>query len=135
MATLLVIEDNESYRFLLVRRLKPRGHEVLTAVDAESGLALAQTRQPQLILLDLWLPGMDGWQASRLLKSDPATKHIPIIIMTAHAVPGDREKALANLCDEFETKPINFPVLFEKVDALLARNTAAPPAPPAPPAP
>lgn len=132
MATLLVIEDNESYRILLVRRLKPRGHEVLTAVGAKSGLALAQTRQPQLILLDLWLPGMDGWQASRLLKSDPATKHIPIIIMTAHAVPGDREKALANLCDEFETKPINFPVLFEKVDALLARNTAAPPAPPAP---
>ena len=132
MATLLVIEDNESNRILLVRRLKPRGHEVLTAVDAESGLALAQARQPQLIRLDLWLPGMDGWQASRLLKSDPATKHIPIIIMTAHAVPGDREKALANLCDEFETKPINFPVLFGKVDALLARGSAAPPVPPAP---
>lgn len=132
MATLLVIEDNESNRILLVRRLKPQGHEVLTAADAEAGLALARARQPQLILLDVWLPGMDGWQASRLLKSDPATKHIPIIIMTAHAVPGDREKALANLCDEFETKPINFPVLFGKVDALLARSTAAPPSSPDP---
>lgn len=132
MATLLVIEDNESNRILLARRLKPRGHDVLTAVDAESGLALARAQLPQLILLDLWLPGMDGWQASRLLKSDPATKHIPIIIMTAHAVPGEREKALANLCDEFETKPINFPVLFEKVAALLSRSTAAPPSPPAP---
>ncbi|PAW91054.1 MAG: two-component system response regulator [Pedosphaera sp. Tous-C6FEB] len=131
MATLLVIEDNESNRVLLVRRLKPQGHEVLTAGDAEAGLALARTCQPQLILLDVWLPGMDGWQASRLLKSDPATRHIPIIIMTANAVPGDREKALDSLCDEFETKPLNFPVLFKKIALLLARDPAAPPAPPA----
>jgi len=130
MATLLIIEDNESNRILLVRRFRPRGHEVLTAGDAESGLALARTRQPQLILLDVWLPGMDGWQASYQLKSDPATKHIPIIIMTANAVPEDRERALASLCDEFETKPLNFPGLFKKVDALLARSNPPPPSPP-----
>jgi len=120
MPKILVIEDNENNRVLLTRRLKARGHEVLTAEDAEQGLALAQTERSDLILMDIGLPGLDGWAATRRLKANPATQRIPIIALTAHAMQGDREKAAEAGCDAYETKPIDFARLFEKIDALLA---------------
>ena len=128
MAKLLIIDDTENNRVLLSRRLKPRGHEILLAEDAEQGIALAREHQPQLILMDVGLPGMDGWQATRALKSDAATSGIAIIALTAHAMSGDRDKALAAGCDEYESKPIDFSALFTKVDALLAQRPGAGPA-------
>ena len=125
MAKLLIIDDTENNRVLLSRRLKPRGHEILLAEDAEQGIALAREHQPQLILMDVGLPGMDGWQATRTLKSDVATAGIAIIALTAHAMSGDRDKALAAGCDEYESKPIDFAALFTKVDALLAQRPGA----------
>ncbi len=134
MAKLLIIDDTENNRVLLSRRLKPRGHEVLLAEDAEQGIALAKAHQPQLIFMDVGLPGMDGWQATRALKSDPTTAGIRIIALTAHAMSGDRNKALEAGCDEYESKPIDFTALFAKVDALLARQSDAPPTDALPPA-
>ena len=127
MAKILVIEDNENNRVLLTRRLKARGHEVLTAPDAEQGLAFAQAGLSELILMDIGLPGLDGWTATRRLKAQPATCQIPVIALTAHAMQGDREKATEAGCDDYETKPIDFERLFEKIDALLARGQSAPP--------
>ena len=127
MPKILVIEDNENNRVLLTRRLKARGHEVLTAEDAEQGLALAQTGLSDLILMDIGLPGLDGWAATRRLKAHPATHQIPIIALTAHAMQGDREKAAEAGCDAYETKPIDFARLFEKIDALLTRGESPPP--------
>jgi two-component system cell cycle response regulator DivK len=125
MAKLLIIDDTENNRILLGRRFKPRGHEILFAEDAEKGLELAREQRPQLILMDVGLPGMDGWQATRTLKSDPATQGIFIIALTAHAMSGDRDKALAAGCDGYESKPIDFTALFSKVDELLARHSGA----------
>jgi two-component system cell cycle response regulator DivK len=122
MARLLIIDDTENNRILLSRRFKPRGHEILLAEDAEQGIALAREHLPQLILMDVGLPGMDGLQATRLLKSDPATAGIAVIALTAHAMSGDREKAAEAGCDGYETKPIDFPALFTKVDDLIARQ-------------
>ena len=127
MPKILVIEDNENNRVLLTRRLKARGHEVLTASDAEQGLALAQSGLSDLILMDIGLPGLDGWAATRRLKAHPATRQIPIIALTAHAMQGDREKAAEAGCDAYETKPIDFARLFEKIDALLTRRESPPP--------
>ena len=127
MPKILVIEDNENNRVLLTRRLKARGHEVLTAPDAEQGLALAQTELSDLILMDIGLPGLDGWAATRRLKAHPATQQIPIIALTAHAMQGYREKAAEAGCDAYETKPIDFARLFEKIDALLTRRESPPP--------
>jgi len=127
MPKILVIEDNENNRVLLTRRLKARGHEVITAEDAEQGLALAQTGLSDLILMDIGLPGLDGWAATRRLKAHPATQQIPIIALTAHAMQGDREKAAEAGCDAYETKPIDFTRLFEKIDALLAPRQSPPP--------
>ena len=120
MPKILVIEDNENSRVLLTRRLKARGHEVLTTEDAEQGLAMAQTERSDLILMDIGLPDLDGWTATRRLKAHPATQQIPIIALTAHAMQGDREKAAEAGCNAYETKPIDFARLFEKIDALLA---------------
>ena len=122
MPKILIIEDTENNRILLTRRLKPRGREVLTAEDAESGLALAEAEKPDLILMDVGLPGMDGWTAARKARTNPATQHIPIIALTAHAMEGDRERALQAGCNEYEPKPIDFARLFEKIDALLAKG-------------
>ena len=127
MPKILVIEDNENNRVLLTRRLKARGHEVITAEDAEQGLALAQTGLSDLILMDIGLPGLDGWDATRRLKAHPATRQIPIIALTAHAMQGDREKAVEAGCDAYETKPIDFARLFEKIDALLTPRQSPPP--------
>ena len=127
MPKILVIEDNENNRVLLTRRLNARGHEVLTAEDAEQGLALAQSGLSELILMDIGLPGLDGWAATRRLKAHPATQQIPVIALTAHAMQGDREKAVEAGCDAYETKPIDFARLFEKIDALLTPRQSPPP--------
>jgi CheY-like chemotaxis protein len=126
MAKILIIEDTENNRVLLTRRLKPRGHEIVTAEDAERGLAMVPSERPNLILMDVGLPGMDGWTAARTLKADPANRQIPIIALTAHAMDGDRAKAAEAGCDDYETKPIDFGRLFAKIDRLL--GSAVPPA-------
>jgi CheY-like chemotaxis protein len=119
MAKILIIEDTENNRVLLTRRLKPRGHDIVTADNAENGLAMIASERPDLILMDVGLPGMDGWSATRQLKSDPANRQIPVIALTAHAMDGDREKALEAGCDDYETKPIDFNRLFAMIDRLL----------------
>lgn len=127
MAKILVIEDVENNRVLLSRRLSSRGHQVILAEDAERGLKIARNDQPNLILMDIGLPGLDGWSATQQLKADPATRSIPVIALTAHAMQGDREKAVEAGCDNYETKPIDFASLFGKIDALLAPPAASPP--------
>ena len=124
MAKILIIEDTENNRVLLTRRLKPKGHDIVTAEDAESGLAMALAEKPALILMDVGLPGMDGWTATRTLKADLALKSIPVIALTAHAMEGDRQKALEAGCDDYETKPIDFIRLFEKIDRLISGTAA-----------
>jgi two-component system cell cycle response regulator DivK len=125
MAKILLVEDNEMNRDMLSRRLQRRGHEVLTAVDGESGLAMTRTEVPALVLMDMSLPGIDGWEVTRQLKADPATRAIPVIALTAHAMAGDREKALAAGCDDFDTKPIDLDRLLGKVAALLGGRAQA----------
>lgn len=119
MATILVIEDNEMNLDMLSRRLSKRGHTVLIATDGAQGVDMTHQNKPDLILMDMSLPVMDGWQATRIIKADSAIKHIPIIALTAHAIAGDREKCLAAGCDEYETKPIKFPELLAKIDQFL----------------
>jgi two-component system, cell cycle response regulator DivK len=121
MARLLLVEDNELNRDMLCRRLRRRGHEVLLAADGQQGLDLALAERPALILLDLSLPGLDGWEAARRLKAAPETRGTPILALTAHAMAGDRERALAAGCDDYDTKPVELPRLLGKIDALLAR--------------
>ena len=119
MPRILLVEDNEMNRDMLSRRLIRRSYEVLLAVDGEQGVAMAQTEAPDLVLMDISLPVMDGWEAARRLKADPRTRGIPIIALTAHAMVGDREKAIAAGCDDFETKPVELARLLEKIQALL----------------
>ena len=121
MPKILLVEDNEMNRDMLARRLGRRGHEVVVAVDGAEGLALARREAPALILMDMSLPGLDGWEATRRLKAAPETGGIPIIALTAHAMAGDQEKALAAGCDDYDTKPVELPNLLAKIDALLAR--------------
>ena len=124
-AKILLVEDNEMNRDMLSRRLQRRGYEMLTAVDGESGLALTRSDAPALVLMDMSLPGIDGWEATRQLKADPATRAIPVIALTAHAMAGDREKALAAGCDDFDTKPIDLDRLLGKIAALLGGKAQA----------
>ena len=119
MARVLYIEDTENNRILICRRLQQSGHVVMTASDAEEGLEVARREQPDLILMDMGLPGLDGWTATRRLKADPTTQRIPVIALTAHVMQGDREKALEAGCDEYDTKPFQFPRLLAKMEALL----------------
>ena len=123
MAKILLVEDNEMNRDMLTRRLERRGHEVLVAVDGAQGLAVAQDQLPGLILMDMSLPVVDGWEATRQLKAHPATSGIPIIALTAHAMSEDREKALAAGCDDYDTKPVEFGRLVGKIDALLGNSS------------
>lgn len=123
MLKILLIEDNEMNRDMLSRRLERRGYEVVIAVDGEQGCRMAQAEQPDLILMDMSLPVMDGWEATRRLKSAAETQMIPIIALTAHAMAGDREKALAVGCDDYDTKPIEFPRLLGKIQAFLNHPT------------
>lgn len=122
MAKILLVEDNEMNRDMLSRRLERRGYEVVLALDGESGVEMAQTQGPDLVLMDMSLPVLDGWEATRRLKVDPATKHIPIVALTAHAMSGDREKAIEAGCDDYDTKPVELGRLLGKIEALLART-------------
>lgn len=119
MATILLVEDNEMNRDMLSRRLVRNGHDVSIAVDGGEAVAKAKAGLPALILMDISLPVIDGWEATRQLRADPATKAIPIIALTAHAMAGEREKALEAGCDDFETKPVDLPKLLAKIAALL----------------
>ena len=119
MAKILLVEDNEMNRDMLQRRLEKRGYEVITAVDGQQGVDLARSESPDLILLDMSLPVLDGWGAAGVLKGDAATKKIPIIALTAHAMAGERQRAMEAGCDEYDTKPIELPRLLEKIQALL----------------
>ena len=125
MAKILLVEDNEMNRDMLSRRLQRRGYEVVVAMDGQEGVAKARAETPALILMDMSLPVLDGWEATRELRADPATRSIPVIALTAHAMAGDREKALAVGCDDFDTKPIELERLLGKIEALLGH----PPAP------
>lgn len=126
MARILYVEDNDDNVYMLTRRLGRKGYEVLVAPDGEAGVAAAAAQLPELILMDLGLPGIDGWEATRRLKADPATAGIPVIALTAHAMEGDREKALAAGCDEFETKPVQLDQLLAKIELLLGQQEVAP---------
>jgi two-component system, cell cycle response regulator DivK len=119
---ILIVEDNEMNRDVLSRQLARRGHRVETAADGLQGLAAARERPPDLILLDLGLPDIDGWECARRLKADPVTRGIPVIALTAHAMAEDRDQALAAGCDDFDTKPIDLGVLLDKISRLLARG-------------
>ena len=119
MANVLYVEDNDDNVYMLTRRLARRGHDVSVAPDGESGIELARVGQPDLILMDMGLPGIDGWEATRRLKADERTAAIPVIALTAHAMDGDRQKALNAGCDDFETKPVQLDQLLTKMSALL----------------
>ena len=129
MHTILLVEDNEMNRDMLSRRLERKGFRVVLAVDGQSGVELAGTEAPDLVLMDMSLPIVDGWEATRRLKADPATAHLPVIALTAHAMSGDREKALEAGCDDYDTKPIELARLLGKIEALLG-TPAATDAPP-----
>jgi CheY-like chemotaxis protein len=124
MTKILLVEDNEMNRDMLSRRLGKLGYEVIIAVNGEEGVAKAQTEAPALILMDMGLPGIDGWEATRRLKMAERTQKIPVVALTAHAMTDDRDKALAAGCDDFDTKPVELARLLSKINALL--GTAAP---------
>lgn len=120
MAKVLLVEDNEMNRDMLSRRLIRRGYTVVFAVDGQQAVDKAKSEQPDIILMDMSLPVMDGWEATRRVKADDATRRTPVIGLTAHAMAGDREKALAAGCDEYDTKPVELDRLIEKMERLLA---------------
>jgi CheY-like chemotaxis protein len=122
MPKILLVEDNEMNRDMLSRRLQRKGHEVLVALDGVQGVELAQSQTPDLILMDMSLPVLDGWEATQQLKAASQTKDIPIIALTAHAMAGDREKCLQAGCDDYDTKPVEFSRLLGKIQALLEKN-------------
>jgi two-component system, cell cycle response regulator DivK len=126
MPRVLLVEDNEMNRDMLSRRLARKEYEVLVAVDGKEGVVMAGSVAPDLILMDMSLPVMDGWEATRQLKASPETKAIPIIALTAHAMSGDREKAMEAGCDDYDTKPIELSRLLAKMEALLGEKKAAP---------
>ncbi|MCC3413405.1 MAG: response regulator [Microcoleus sp. PH2017_29_MFU_D_A] len=119
MAKILLVEDNEMNRDMLSRRLARKGYEVSIAVDGAEGVSMAKTKVPDLILMDMSLPVLDGWRATQQIKADPETKMIPVIALTANAMAGDREKCLAAGCDDYDTKPVEFPRLLSKIEMLL----------------
>jgi two-component system cell cycle response regulator DivK len=119
---ILLVEDNEMNRDMLSRRLSRNGYEIIIAVDGQQGVEMAVAQKPDLILMDMSLPVMDGWEATRQVKADPATQKIPVIALTAHAMTQDREKAMAAGCDDFDTKPVELPRLLEKIKSLLGKN-------------
>jgi two-component system, cell cycle response regulator DivK len=124
MAKILIVEDNEMNRDMLSRRLIRCGYEVVMAVNGEEGITAAKAEYPDLILMDMSLPVIDGWEATRRLKAEPNTRRIPVIGLTAHAMAGDREKVIDAGCDDYDTKPVELPRLLQKIEALLhADNT------------
>ena len=118
MPKVLLVEDNEANRDMLARRLQRRGFEVVFAVDGAEGVAMSKTEKPDIILMDMSLPVMNGWEATRAIKADATTKHMPVIALTAHSMAGDREKAMEAGCDDYDTKPVELPRLLEKMAAL-----------------
>jgi CheY-like chemotaxis protein len=122
MPKILLVEDNELNRDMLSRRLERRGFQVLIAVDGAQGVAMAQSEAPDLVLMDMSLPVVDGWEATRRLKAAPETRAVPIIALTSHAMVGDRDKAIEAGCDDYDTKPIELPRLLEKIDRLIAKD-------------
>jgi len=134
MAKILLVEDNEMNRDMLSRRLEKRGHTVAIAVDGKEGLEKARADRPDIVLMDMSLPIIDGWEATRQLKADPNTKSIPVIALTAHAMTSDRDKALAAGCDDFDTKPVELPRLLGKIDDMLKKMGGGGPATTPPPA-
>jgi CheY-like chemotaxis protein len=122
MRRVLLVEDNEMNRDMLSRRLQRRGYEVVIAVDGQQGVAMARSESPDVILMDMSLPVMDGWEATRTLKSAPETKDLPIIALTAHAMSTDRDKAIEAGCDDYDTKPIELTRLLAKIEGLIARS-------------
>jgi len=125
MKKILLVEDNEMNRDMLSRRLMRNGYEVVLAVDGEQAVSVANADLPDLVLMDMSLPVIDGWEATRRIKSAAATAHIPVIALTAHAMAGDREKAIAAGCDDYDTKPIELERLIGKIEALLGRAAPA----------
>ena len=119
MPKILLVEDNEMNRDMLSRRLERRGYDVVIATDGFEGVSAAQVHRPDIVLMDMSLPGLDGWEATRKLKAAAETARVPVIALTAHAMSGDREKAMAAGCDDFDTKPIDFVRLLGKIEALL----------------
>jgi CheY-like chemotaxis protein len=122
MQKILLVEDNEINRDMLSRRLERRGYRVATALDGQQGVSMAGLEAPDLILMDMSLPVLDGWEAARRLKAAPETRSIPIIALTAHAMVGDREKAIESGCDDYDTKPVEFQRLLEKIETILAKG-------------
>jgi two-component system cell cycle response regulator DivK len=122
MPKILLIEDNEMNRDMLSRRLLKRGYEVLMAVDGVEGVEMAHDALPDLVLMDMALPRKDGWEAASDIKADPATRDIPVIGLSAHAMAGDRDKAMAAGCDDYDTKPVDLPRLLAKIEALLPKK-------------
>ena len=124
MTKILYVEDNDDNVYMLKSRLERRGYAVCVATDGEQGMEMARTEAPALIIMDLSLPTVDGWEATRRLKSDEETRRIPIIALSAHAMVGDRESALEAGCDDYDTKPVEFQRLLEKIEALLSEGSA-----------
>jgi two-component system cell cycle response regulator DivK len=122
MPKILIVEDNEMNLDMLSRRLIRRGYEIITARDGAQGIAAAISANPDLVLMDMSLPVVDGWEATRGLKAAPLTRAIPVIGLSAHAMAGDRERAMEIGCDDYDTKPVELPRLLRKIEALLARN-------------
>ena len=119
--TVLIVEDNELNRDMLSRRLERKDFSVICAIDGQEGVSMAQSEKPDLILMDLSLPILDGWKATKALKGDERTAQIPIIVLTAHAMEGDKEKAMETGCDDYDTKPVDFQRLMNKINTLLPK--------------
>jgi CheY-like chemotaxis protein len=122
LSKILLVEDNEMNRDMLTRRLQRRGYEVVVAIDGAQGLAMARSETPAIVLMDISLPVLDGWEATRRLKMAPETKSIPVIALTAHAMTGDRERCIEAGCDDFDTKPVEIARLVGKIETLLQRS-------------
>ncbi|MBK5256651.1 MAG: response regulator [Vicinamibacteria bacterium] len=127
MVNVLLVEDNEMNRDMLSRRLTKRGYVVAMAIDGQQGVDMAVSEKPDIILLDMSLPVVDGWEAAQKMKADPASQNVPLIALTAHAMASDRERALSAGCDDFDTKPVELPRLLAKMEALLKAKGIAPP--------
>lgn len=125
MPKILLVEDNEMNRDMLSRRLQRKGYEVLIATDGEQGVAMARAEQPDLILMDMSLPVLDGWEATRTIRATPGIQSVPVIALTAHAMAGDQEKCVAAGCDDYDTKPVDLPRLLTKIEILLQRPASA----------
>jgi two-component system cell cycle response regulator DivK len=127
MPKILIVEDNEENRDALSRRLQHRGFEIVMAADGKAGVAMAQTEKPDLVLMDMNMPELDGWEATRRIRAAPETQTLPVIALTSHAMAGDRDRALEAGCADYHTKPVDFPKLLTQIEALLINKNNTPP--------